>query len=244
MAMISNRTLWRASSRLGSLLGRSNLFGVALGLGLGLALSLAAADAGAGPVTFAYAGTITGASALDPASPFPDPVDFGTPFNGTYTFDGSATNEIADPTSGSYASPLGTLTLNLAGLSFTFTGISIGVVNSPGFDFYDVIFAENPTADNPTGIQLSLALTDFTGTALSSNALPLVPPSLSLFDTTNAFFFTDTIDGNQVEVAGSLDALDALAIPEPPAPIVPVIAAAIFASWLRRRRARAIAASD
>jgi hypothetical protein len=220
------------------MLGRPAHVAAGLGLALGLALSLTPLDASAGLVTFSYAGTINQVGALDPASPFPDPVDFGTPFTGTYTFDDSAPNTAPDPTtSGSYASPLGTLTLNLAGLSFTFTGISIGLNHIPGvFDFYSVVFAENPTDDNPTGIQLSLSLQDFSGTALGSTALPLLPPSLSLFDTSNAFFFTDTIDGNQVDVGGSLDAL---AIPEPPAPIVPVIAAALAASWLRRRRARA-----
>jgi len=111
-------------------------------------------------------------------------------------------------------------------------------MDAPGGDFYGVSFAENPTDDNPTGIQLNLSLTGVTDAAVTSNALPLVPPSLSLFDTSNAFFFTDTIDGNQVELGGSLDAL---AVPEPPAPIVPVIAAALAASWLRRRRARATA---
>ena len=237
--MFSNRSLCRAS-RLGSLLGRPATVATAVGLALGLALSLTPADARAGLVTFTYAGTIQSVSALDPASPFPDPVDFGTPFNGTYTFDDSAPNTAPDPTtSGSYASPLGTLTLNLAGLSFTFTGISIGLNHIPGFfDFYSVVFAESATDDNPTGIQLSLSLQDFSGTALGSTALPLLPPSLSLFDTSNAFFFTDTIDGNQVELGGSLDAL---AIPEPPAPIVPVIAAALAASWLRRRRSIATA---
>ena len=234
--MFSNRSLCRAS-RLGSLLGRPAHVAAGLGLALGLALSLTPPDARAGLVTFNYAGTIQQVPSLDPDSPFPDPVDLGTPFNGTYTFDDSATNQIVgDPSSGAYFSPLGSLTLNVGGLSFTFTGISIVVMDAPGGDFYGVSFAENPTDDNPTGIQLNLSLTGVTDAAVTSNALPLVPPSLSLFDTSNAFFFTDTIDGNQVELGGSLDAL---AIPEPPAPIVPVIAAALAASWLRRRRARA-----
>ncbi len=237
--MIRNRRQYCALGMLERILRRSSTFGFALGLGVVSALSLISAHARADPVTFSYAGTITQVAALDPASPFPQLVEFGTAFNGTYTFDSEAVNGIlGDPSSGSFASPLGTLTLNLGGLSFAFTGISIGVFNSPGFDFYSVLFAENPTADNPTGIQLSLSLQDLTGTALSSNALPLLPPSLSLFDTTNAFFFTDTIDGNQVEVGGSLDAL---AVPEPPAPVVLVIIAAAAATWLRRRRSQAIA---
>ncbi|MBV9891289.1 MAG: hypothetical protein JO090_10450 [Rhizobacter sp.] len=240
MAMVCNGSLCPAWASLTSVSSSCRSAAVALGLALGLAFGMSPDEARGGPVTFAYAGTISQVPVLDPDSPFPLPVDLGTPYTGTYTFDDGAVNQIAgDPTSGSYFSPLGTLKLNLAGLSFVFTGISIGVIDSPGFDFYSVIFSENPSPDIPTGIQLSLSLADYTGTALSSNALPALPPSLSSFDTTNAFFFTDTIGGNQVEVGGSLDAL---AVPEPPAPLVPVIAAALAASWLARRRARALAA--
>ena len=223
-----------------AVLARARALGVALGLTLGLSLALAPQQVLAAPVVFTYAGTITQVAALDPTSPFPDAVDVGTQFNGTYTFESDAVNGIVgDPSSGSYASPLGTLTLNLGGLSFMFTGISVVVVDSPGFDFYGVVFAENPSDNNPTGVLLSLSLQDLTGTALSSNALTVTPPALSRFDTSNAFFFTDTINGNQVEVGGTLDAL---AVPEPPLPVALVMAAAAMATW-RRRRSRTTAAA-
>ena len=185
-------------------------------------------------VTFSYGGTIAQVAALDPMSPFPDPVDFGTRFSGTFSFDSSAPNAIlGDPAQGSYASPTGRFTLSLGGLDFAYDGLSIGIFDGPGFNFFSVIHAENPTSDSPTGVQLSLSLTGLTDAALNSNAQLLLPPSLSLFDTSNAFFFTVTVGGNQVEVGGSLESLNLVS--EPPAPLLLVLMAAWWASRSRQR---------
>ena len=202
---------------------------------LTLALSFGfAPTARAELVTFSYGGTIAQVAALDPMSPFPDPVDFGTRFSGTFSFDSSAPNAIlGDPAQGSYASTTGRFTLSLGGLDFAYDGLSIGIFDVPGFDFFSVIHAENPTGDSPTGVQLSLSLTGLTNAALNSNAQLLLPPSLSLFDTSNAFFFTVTVDGNQVEVGGSLDSLNLVS--EPPAPLLLVLMAAWWASRSRQR---------
>ena len=187
-------------------------------------------------VTFSYGGTIAQVAALDPMSPFPDPVDFGTRFSGTFSFDSSAPNAIpGDPTQGSYASPTGRFTLSLGGLDFAYDGLSIGIFDTPGFDFFSVIHAENPTSDSPTGVLLSLSLTGLTNAALNSTAQLLLPPSLSLFDTSNAFFFTVTVGGNQVEVGGSLDSLNLVS--EPP---VPLLLALMVAWWANRSRQRSM----
>jgi len=199
---------------------------------------LTSEPATAGPITFNFTGTITQVPALDPASPFPDPIDLGTPFSGTYTFDSTASNDIVgDPSSGSYASPLGTFTLDLGGLALSFTGLSVVTFDTSFFDFYGVVHSENPTPDSPTGVTISISLPDATGMALSSNALLLVPPSLAAFDVTNSFFFTDTIDGNQVEVGGALDSLTCGAgcsVPEPPVPMLLAIGVVVLALRLRR----------
>ncbi len=203
----------------------------------GLCFCIASVEVIANPITFMFTGTITQVAALDPSSPFPDPVDFGTPFSGTYTFDSTATNGISgDPSSGAYDSPAGTITLNLGGLTFSFTGLSIVTFDTSSFDFYGALHSENPTPDNPTGILLSISLQDPTGAALASNALPLVPPSLAAFDVTNSFFFTDTIDGNQVEVGGALDSLTAVTTVPEPAPLALVLLGAAMFALQRRRR--------
>jgi MYXO-CTERM domain-containing protein len=204
----------------------------AFGLSAGLVLGLAVMPAHAGLVTFFFSGTLNSAT-LDPVSPFPDAVDFLTPFSGSYSFDPGAPNSnLADPMgSGTYSSPTGALSLTVGGLSFSFSGLSVVTQKSPGFVFYGVSIDVDPL--DPTAPVLTLSLTGLSDLALASSVLPLAPPSLALFDATNAFFFSATVDGNQIELQG---ALDALTVPEPPLPIALVAAAALAASALRRRR--------
>jgi hypothetical protein len=175
--------------------------------------------ASASPVTFGYQGSIVSVAAFDPESPFPDTVDIGTTYTGTYTFNSAAVNGIGGLDSGAYDSPLGTFTLSLGGLFFSFGDVTIVTANVAGSKYYGVQYAENPTDLNPTGVLLQINLFALNDSALSSNALPLTPPDLTNFDTTNAFFFTDTIAGNQVELAGALDTLDCVSgcntVPEP-----------------------------
>jgi hypothetical protein len=207
------------------------------------AWALGGQPAAANSITFGFTGTITQVPALDPVSPFPDPIDFGTPFSGTYTFDSTAADAIADPSAGSFASPGGSFTLTLSGLSLTFAGPSIVTIDSPGFDFYSALYSENPSNDNPTGVLLSITLQDLLGLALSSDALPLTPPPLAMFQLSNSFFFTDTIDGNQVEVGGDLTSLTCIegcsrTVPEPTTWTLLLLAALLCAMFARRRNGR------
>ncbi len=209
----------------------------------GLIVMGAAQPVQANLVTFAFSGTVTSANVdnvfPDP-SPFPQPTDFGTPFHGTYSFDPTAANEITgDSSSGSYASPAGVFTLELGGLTFSFTGVNIGVMHVPGyFDFYSALHYEDPSVTNtPTGVDLYIGLSDPTGSSLIDNSQPLTPPSLAGFDTTNALLFTDTINGVQVEFGGAIDSL--ALVPEPPLAIFVVLAAALAAGWRRRSGAAA-----
>ena len=161
------------------------------------------------------------------------------PASGSFTFNSLALDNIpGDPTSGSYASVGGPFefTLALGGLTFDFGGVSIGVLNNYPFpvgDRYQVLYFTNPTDDNPTGIQLSVQLTDLTGTAFAGDSLPLRPPALSAFTFTN-FFITDTIAGDQVEVAGVIDSLQA---PEPATSALLMMS--LWLAWWRTRRSAA-----
>ena len=192
---------------------------------LATATFLMACAAHAAPITFFYTGHLTQIASLDPESPFPDTITDDpsnpTTFSGSFTFNSLALDNIpGDPTSGSYASVGGPFdfTLALGGLTFDFGGVNIGVLNNYPFpvgDQYQALYFVNPTDDNPTGIQLLVQLTDLSHTAFAGDSLPLTPPALSAFTFTN-FFFTDTIAGDQVEVAGVIDSLQVpLAVPEP-----------------------------
>lgn len=210
-------------------------------IAIGLIAGGLACAAWASPVTFQYQGTIVSVAALGPPSPFPDTVDFGSPYSGTYTFDSSAVNGIPGVDLGAYDSPLGTFALSLGGLSFSFGGVAIVTSNVSGSKLYGVQHAENPTGLNFTGVLLQINLMALSDAALGSNALPLTPPDLANFDTTNAFFFTDTIDGNQVEVAGLLSTLSCIAgcntVPEPSSgaiagiALLALVASRRFARW-------------
>jgi hypothetical protein len=210
---------------------------------LATATFLIACAANAAPITFFYTGHLTQIASLDLESPFPDAITDNpsnpTTFSGSFTFNSFALDDIpGDPQSGSYASVGGPFhfTLALGGLTFDFGGVSIGVLNNYPFpvgDQYQVLYFVNPTDDNPTGIQLSLQLTDLSGTAFAGDSLPLRPPVISAFTFTN-FFFTDTIAGDQVEVAGVIDSLQ---VPEPATSAL--LMTGLWLAWWRTRRSGA-----
>ena len=199
----------------------------------------APASAGAAPITFLFTGHVTQVAALDPASPFPDPVDVGTPFSGRFRFDGASPDLVPlDAQTGSYTSsgtPYG-IRLSLAGLTFAFPSVNIGVLNDYAgpTDYYLVTFAESAGPGNPTGTLVELTLIDDSGTAFSGDALPLLPPALGDF-LVRSFLFTDTILGNQVEIGGEIESLVVKAAPEPSTMLLLVLPAV----GLIRRRLRA-----
>ncbi len=206
---------------------------------LGMVVILCAASSEAAPITFAFEGTVTSVGALDPANPFPTEPTFGTPFSGSYTFDSTAADGApGDPTTGSYASaggPYG-ISIALGGLTLSYGGVAIGVTDGyssygPG-DQYLVGFSGGPTL-------LSLRFTDFSEAMFSNDALPLSPIAIAgLFTELN---FSDIVDGNQVDLQGTLTSLTCSAgcpaVPEPS--IIPLLGAGIGAlggvRYLRRR---------
>lgn len=121
------------------------------------------------PITFSFAGSVTD-----------DPFglsSFGAPISGSYTFDSTATNAIPGPNTGSYPSigPAFGFNANVDGTNYSVSGnLTVTTANNIGVDQYGAI-AQDAT------VTLELAFEDATQTALSSNALPLTPPSIGSF---------------------------------------------------------------
>ena len=185
-----------------------------------LACALACTTTDASAITFSYTGAITQVAALDPENPFPVALDFGSPFSGTYTFNGAAPDGAADAASGSYLSsgPPYQLTVAVGGRSFTYGGVSIGVTNGfssigPGDEYQFGFFG----AVTPF---ISARITDSTGTMFGNDHLPLTPVPLP-DPVWTWFMFSDIVDDNQVEFEGRLTSLTCTAgcaptaVPEP-----------------------------
>jgi hypothetical protein len=184
-------------------------------------------------VTYAFTGTVDTVSSLDPFNPFPQQPDFGTPFSGTYTFDSAAPNQIiGDPKTGTYASSGGSfgMTFSLGGLNLAYSGVVISVEDNyfPTTDAYFAShFETSVDSVKPTGVELSMALTDYTGAVFSDNSLPLLPPPLAAFQS-ETLFFTDTLtdsfgNADQVELTGKIDSLTELPEPRRSGYLLPVL---------------------
>ena len=189
----------------------------------GVACALLGFATHASAITFSYTGSLTQVAALDPDNPFPIEPDFGTPFSGTYTFNGAVADGIpADPATGSYISSGAPyhLTLSGAGRSFTYGGVAIGVTNgysSIGFGSDEYLFGFTQ-AGAPTPM-ISARITDPIGTMFGNDHLPLTPVPLPAPEFT-VFMFSDIVDDNQVELEGALTSLTcregcAAAVPHP-----------------------------
>jgi hypothetical protein len=187
---------------------------------------IASVAAHAAPIAFNFTGTVTD-----------DPFglsSFGAPISGSFTFDSAATDSIPDPSTGSFASsdPLFGFTVNVDGTLYSVIGsLVVNTANDiGGVDQYGAIALDGP-------LTLELFLQDATGTALSTDALPLVPPAFAGFTVAQFRLF-----GDDVEFLGDLTTLVCTAgcssVPEPGALLL-LLTAALAARFLRRRRADA-----
>jgi hypothetical protein len=177
------------------------------------------------PVTFSYAAEVTNLSG-DAATRYAG----ATSVTGAYTFDSDA-----GPFAGGYISsgmPYG-LTADILGDSFVSDGVLIGVVNDiVDFDRYVVIGFGNvsmppgllppilpphPPTFLPPNTFFVLDLQATNGLAITSAALPLVPPDVSLFDSRRLSFVYRTTDGNLGQVDTEVTAITAApaTVPEP-----------------------------
>lgn len=156
------------------------------------------------PVTFAFTGTITD-----------DPFglsSFGAPISGSFSFDAGVPDLIADPATGSFAS---------VGPGFGFS-VNVDGTLYPSFGAVTVNTADNIVAGDQYGViatnalfSLEIFLQDSTAAALSSDALPPIPPALAGFD-----FRQFRLFGDDAEFLGTVDTLTCLsgctvAVPEP-----------------------------
>jgi hypothetical protein len=151
-----------------------------------LVLVLAPAEARASLITFAFEGVVTFEGTPAPGGEVL-PFSLGDSISGFYTFESTTPDQVPqDPGYGAHSDAVTGGAFNLAGYAFSLGGGSIGVYDPffGQFDFYDV-GARPPSGQIVNGFELNvfqLLLQDTTQTAFSSDALPLVPPDLSLFD--------------------------------------------------------------
>lgn len=185
-------------------------------------------------VIFSFTGVLTNVE--DPGNLLPPEVVLGTSFSGTIFYDAAeaSTDALpAFPTRGEYDfnNPDGSdfsFTLNLGGHAWTANPTPTGPFNSifvwnnhvtenDGLNYLSYDFSYDETASLPNGItamELELRFRDNTATALSSDALPSLVPSLSTFSGSAALqFFGDDGMGNAFTVTGSI--LTVTPVPEP-----------------------------
>jgi len=159
---------------------------------LACGIILVAGAAQALPITFSFTGKVTD-------DPFGQS-SFGAPISGSYTFDSAAVDSIASPTTGSFASAGAGFgfTANVDGTNYSVLGtLTVNTANNiaGGIDQYGAI-AQDSLLD------LELFLQDATGTALASDALPLLPPALASFGFRQFRLFSA-----DAEFLGSVDSL-------------------------------------
>lgn len=168
------------------------------------------------PAHFKFTGVVQQA-VFDPSSPY-GPIVPGMTFSGSYYFDISAPDDIADPDVGSYTTPwpFGSMNLNLGNFHFVADDFSnIGIVNNPGGPDQYTVYAQRGTPGSGLYWTMTLHL-EGPATALASDDNPTVPPDLSLFYIRNLTFEGTVIGENaaltQFEIMGTVGTLQ---VPEP-----------------------------
>jgi hypothetical protein len=204
-------------------------------LGAGWAVPCAAA-----PVTYAFTGSVTQAT-FDPNDPFGGTVGVGTAFNGSYTFESTASDNIPFANNGSYASFGAPYQFSVTIGSFTFStsdALNISVGNGPADQYSVLACAGGPFC---FGSSAALFLEDTDGTVFAGDALPYPAPPLSAFEVA-LFTFRGFVNDNQVEIIGQLESLACSAGCEPVGTPIPepatltLVASALAALRLRRGR--------
>ena len=189
-------------------------------ISLALILACFATTATSALTTFSFMGTVTD-----------DPFglsSFGAAISGTYSFDSAAVDAIADPVSGSYTSTGAGLgfAVTVDGIPFSVSGnLNVGVVNALP-DQYLITAIQGP-------LTLELVLEDASGTALSTDALPVTPPAIAQFAFRQFRLFAPS-----AEFAGTVDTLGV--VPEPETVLLLIVgwASVVLRQWHPRRRRR------
>jgi PEP-CTERM motif len=190
-----------------------------------LALACIVSPAAAAPVTFAFTGVVTD-----------DPFGLsssGAPISGRYTFDSAATDSIADPQTGAFAStgPTFGFHADVDGRGFSVAGLTVTTGNDLATgDSYGAIAFDG-------GLTLEIFLQDASSLALASDALPLQAPALTDFPVRQFRLF-----GTDVEFLGSIDTLacvggcSALTVPEPGSLALTLLSLGLVGGLAHRRQ--------
>lgn len=179
-----------------------------------------AGSASAAPITFSFTGTVTD-----------DPFglsSFGAPISGSFSFDNAALDSIANPANGSFAS---------VGSGFGFSATVDGTVYA-SFGQLTVNTANDIAAGDQYGViaddallRLELFLQDATAAALTSDALPALPPALAGFA-----FRQFRLFGDNAEFLGTVETLactSGCTVPEPGSLGLALLALALVVRPLR-----------
>lgn len=192
--------------------------------------AMAPCFASAVPITFSFTGSVTD-------DPF-GASSFGAPISGSFSFNSTAVDSIPGVSTGSYlsnGSPY-RFDANVDGIAYSVVGsTTVNTANNiVGGDQYGVIGVG-------AGLTLELFLQDSTGTALSSDALLLLPPPLAGFSFRQFRLFSE-----DAQFLGSVSSLACItgcsvrAVPEPDTVFLLAIAAAVATLKLRRSRRRIV----
>jgi hypothetical protein len=204
------------------------------------AASAGAPAAMAAPITINFQGVVTQA-VFDPLDPLNGAVQAGSPMYSYLNFDSTAADTAPDPQLGSYTVSGGTngMAVLLANIVFPIMRtVNISVVNGQAGmpDMYTVYAFEGVQDGLSDYFSMSMVLQDDSGTAFSSDALPLQAPDTHLFGlrSFNLFGQYTDLDGVfvQYEVQGEVT------VPEPDT-LALLAAAAVATALLRQRRATA-----
>jgi len=181
---------------------------------LGTILSLSNADAGAFEVTFTLTGTVdqvTG-DALDGS------IVAGTAFTATYVFESTALDIASAPEVGNYLFTVPPNSFSLTIGNYFLRAVSGGSLAAIVTNADQDVFTFSATGDesNLPGITngFNLTLTDTTGLALTSDALPLAPV-LSAFDEPRFVLSGVLPGGSAYSAIGTITSLASTAVPEP-----------------------------
>jgi len=189
-------------------------------IGAALATTLTVATNGAAwaaPITFNFSGVVA-QTVFDPFDPFGGAVQTGSSLYTYVNFDSVATDAIPGAGAGSYSWSGGTygLAAFVGSLAFpVMRSLSISVVDGDlgGPDQYLVFASEGIAGGLGDYFSMSMLLEDGTGSAFSSDALPLTSPDFSKF-ATRSF----TLNGQYTDASGEFIQYEVqgnLVIPEP-----------------------------
>jgi hypothetical protein len=185
---------------------------------VGLLCLLGVTEARAAPVQFTLTGRVTDIPVNDTSLV----VSPGDPILGSYTFESTTPDGAASATEGSYTAPSGApygLSVTIGGNPFsTQDFLNIGIANFGLLGDTYTVLACSPDV-GCTDLELEIALRDIDGTAFSSDALPLTPPLLGLFEIRTFHVFALLV-GNELQIEGAIDTLNCptcapTPIPEP-----------------------------